>query len=406
MYFESAGLKIITDPWLVGPAFLTGWWLASPSSQEAMACLQEADVIYISHNHPDHLSPETLAHIPKDKLFICANFESQSTQKALKSLGFTRVIALDFGEIYALSDRVLCAVFKSGDFRDDSGLYLCLEGHEVLLSVDSNFLNRHILPQHLTLLCTAFASGASGFPLCFENYSLEEKRAICARNKTHAKAQVKTMLQICKPQFYMPYAGMFVEKANRDQEIRAQNAKNSPQDFKALCKTHSVGYIEPLQDRTLHFSTQGLQTHTTPHHPLPPINPETYIARFKENFNYDAQKLIDYLQHSGYSDKQIVTFVPTNDDFSVVVGLRVEANFANQTFRIIEPTEEILESQEDFRVMVLKIRAEVLACVVEKHLPFEDFSIGFHCRIYRQPNTYESAFWFHFTNVYAHTCLV
>ncbi|CCB80207.1 hypothetical protein HBZC1_12210 [Helicobacter bizzozeronii CIII-1] len=44
--------------------------------------------------------------------------------------------------------------------------------------------------------------------------------------------------------------------------------------------------------------------------------------------------------------------------------------------------------------------------MVEKHLPFEDFSIGFHCRIYRQPNTYESTFWFHFTNVYAHTCLV
>ncbi|WP_158651983.1 hypothetical protein [Helicobacter bizzozeronii] len=111
-------------------------------------------------------------------------------------------------------------------------------------------------------------------------------------------------------------------------------------------------------------------------------------------------------KHSGYSDKQIVTFVPTNDDFSVVVDLRVEANFANQTFRILEPTEGILESQEGFRVMVLKIRAEVLACVIEKHLPFEDFSIGFHCRIYRQPNTYESTFWFHFTNVYAHTCLV
>ncbi|CCB80206.1 FIG00713371: hypothetical protein [Helicobacter bizzozeronii CIII-1] len=151
LYFESAGLKIITDPWLVGPAFLTGWWLASPSSQEAMACLQEADVIYISHNHPDHLGPETFVHIPKDKFFICANFESQSTKKALKSLGFTRVIALDFGEIYAFNDRISCAVFKSGDFRDDSGLYLCLEGHEVLLSVDSNFLNRHTLPQHLTL---------------------------------------------------------------------------------------------------------------------------------------------------------------------------------------------------------------------------------------------------------------
>ncbi|WP_158653168.1 hypothetical protein [Helicobacter bizzozeronii] len=32
----------------------------------------------------------------------------------------------------------------------------------------------------------------------------------------------------------------------------------------------------------------------------------------------------------------------------------MEANFANQTFRTLEPTEGILESQEGFRVMVLK----------------------------------------------------
>ncbi|WP_231899483.1 hypothetical protein [Helicobacter acinonychis] len=31
---------------------------------------------------------------------------------------------------------------------------------------------------------------------------------------------------------------------------------------------------------------------------------------------------------------------------------------------------------------------------------FEDFSIGFHCRILRSPNVYESAFWFHSTNLY------
>ncbi|WP_233708968.1 MBL fold metallo-hydrolase [Helicobacter baculiformis] len=403
LYFESAGLKIITDPWLLGSAFLTGWWHATPSSQEALECLQRSDVIYISHNHPDHLSPETLSLVSKDKLFICANFASKSTEKALKSLGFTRVITLDFAQIYALHDHAFCAVFKSGDFRDDSGLYLCLEGHEILLTVDSNFLNRHVLPRELTLLCSAFSSGASGFPLCFDNYSLEEKRAICARNKAHMKSQVKQTLEICKPQFYMPYAGMFTEGALRDLEIKRENPKNTPKDYQKLCMNLGVGYLAPRQDRILHLSARGLQVNSTPHTPLTPSDPEVYIAHYKKTYIYDAQKLIAYLQNSNYVDKQIVTFIPTNDNFSAVVAPRVEANFACQTFRVLDPQEEVVRFQENFRVMVLKIRAEILACVVENHLPFEDFSIGFHCRIWRNPNTYESAFWFHFTNVYANT---
>ena len=32
--------------------------------------------------------------------------------------------------------------------------------------------------------------------------------------------------------------------------------------------------------------------------------------------------------------------------------------------------------------------------------PWEDLSIGFQCRIYRNPNVYNSEFWHYFTNYY------
>ncbi len=86
-------------------------------------------------------------------------------ENSLKGIGFTCIYALDFKEIVALSPKVQASVLKSGDFRDDSGLYLCLDNHEILLSVDSNFLNHYVLPKEITMLVTSFASGSSGFPL-------------------------------------------------------------------------------------------------------------------------------------------------------------------------------------------------------------------------------------------------
>ena len=39
-------------------------------------------------------------------------------------------------------------------------------------------------------------------------------------------------------------------------------------------------------------------------------------------------------------------------------------------------------------------------CTIYNKIPREDFSIGFQIRINRSPNTYESKFWYHFTNNY------
>ena len=53
------------------------------------------------------------------------------------------------------------------------------------------------------------------------------------------------------------------------------------------------------------------------------------------------------------------------------------------------------------RYLQIKVRASELALVLKEGKPWEDLSIGFQCRIYRQPNIYNSDFWFYFTNIYA-----
>ena len=102
IYFELDGKSIMTDPWLIGSAFLNGWWLKDPSPSDSLELLKNVDYVFISHNHPDHLNPETLNYLPKDTEIIVPNFVSHSTSKYLHSLGFTNVIEVDFSMIYQI----------------------------------------------------------------------------------------------------------------------------------------------------------------------------------------------------------------------------------------------------------------------------------------------------------------
>ena len=110
-------------------------------------------------------------------------------------------------------------VFKSGDFRDDSGLFFSYGSFTFLSTVDSNDLNFHKFPKNVTLFASSFAGGASGYPLCFDNIQNFEKERIMQRNLKAIKATVRQNINRCSAKFFMPYAGFFIEKAKRDSEI-------------------------------------------------------------------------------------------------------------------------------------------------------------------------------------------
>ena len=65
---------------------------------------------------------------------------------------------------------------KSGDFRDDSGIYFSIGKFKSILAVDTNSINFFSLPNNITFLASSFAGGASGYPVCFDNLEIDEKK--------------------------------------------------------------------------------------------------------------------------------------------------------------------------------------------------------------------------------------
>ena len=406
LIFTLGEVSFATDPWLLGSAFCNGWWLSAPSPEDSFAQINKCNFIYISHNHPDHLHPESLINIRKDMPILTADFLSGSTQNLLQELGFNNVLAMDFVSALTDKDKELSfSVLKSGDFRDDSGLFIEHGNFKCLLTVDSNFLDFARFPQ-VDLLCSSFAGGASGFPLCFANYTDQEKKSVVARNRRAIKATNFMNIKATNAKYFMPYASFFVEAADRDLFIRERNLKNSIKDFEEICTANGTDLFDVRDEQFYKFKgSQLISKHVDPAKKMIPSNINDRLKYDVEKVDKELpEKVVKYFEGCQFEDDLLVELLPTNDEFSDYKYF-FQLDFKNKLYKICESGFIDKKIEKDtlargMRYLQIKVRKAELLDVISNGKPWEDLSIGFQCRIYRQPNIYNSEFWFYFTNIY------
>lgn len=405
---QTPRYKFAIDPWIIGPAFCRGWWLANPSPADSFDELNTCNFIYISHNHPDHLHPQTLGLLDKNVTLLTAGFASRSTENYLAELGFSCVIPLSFDGSYVDGDHeFLFGAIKSGDFRDDSGFLFQAGGFSAIFSVDSNFCDFHRFPQSLTLLASSFAGGASGFPLCFQTLSQAQKQSVTTRNRNAIRAVNERMITKAKPAFFMPYAGMFKEIAARDSYILKHNIKNAIPDYLEICQKHGAGLLNVLEKPEHCFlGSQLVSSKTIEIDPMEDQDPGSYIAAAKMTFGLtDRERISQYFTASGFHGDLNLILTLCDDDFNALDEDNIWVEFRAHEqprvdFRSTGP--DLAEYHQTSRVNCLhiKARAEALRQVIDELLPWEDLLIGFQTQVNRVPDTYNSDFWYHFTNIY------
>tara|TARA_B110000238_G_scaffold193133_1_gene229214 strand:- start:973 stop:2646 length:1674 start_codon:yes stop_codon:yes gene_type:complete len=411
LLFNCGSINIITDPWILGPCFLNGWWHHPPPSSDAFEQLLNADLVYISHNHPDHMHEDTLIklfqHRP-DIPIVIPDFKTKSAERPLRSRGFTNILPLAFNQIHKLAGHdIYISILKSGDFRDDSGLYLSYGKKQALMTVDSSALNHYVLPTEIDFLATSFAAGASGHPWCFDHYSEDEKLQITCNRHLSVKDSIFKYIDVCKPKLYMPYAGYFSELAPRDKYIKKNNIKNSQQTIAyEVADLHpNIITIDPINTDKINIS-KSITSHSS--------NIERAVMSNKdinqringehvpneEIFFTHAQ---EYFSASQFKDELILYLLPCESDFSPLDnGLII--NFNKQIDITLARHQDV---QLDYnldrpsqRQLLIKVRATALWQVIQHQKSWEELSIGFHCRIHRKPDVYNSDFWYHFSNIY------
>ena len=93
---ESAGRRIVTDPWWAGPAY-THQWYPWPTPRPDGIAERPIDYLYLSHGHEDHLHAATLNTLPKAGHRTATELLSGSMVGYLRQLGFRNVIELRHG---------------------------------------------------------------------------------------------------------------------------------------------------------------------------------------------------------------------------------------------------------------------------------------------------------------------
>jgi len=410
-FFNHAFLKIIgknfsfsTDPWAIGPAFNTGWWLKHRTKDDWIQSLNKSNFIYISHNHPDHLHPLTLSKINKNIPIIVPNFITDSTGRYIDELGFKNTIRLDFNIQYNLknTDLVIC-LLKSGDFREDSGIYFSHGKFSGLLSVDSNMLNFERFPK-VDLYAGSFAGGATGYPLMFENYKLSEQVKIAERDTNFTKIKKLRYLKKIRPFYFMPYAGFFEEKLERDIKIKKNNKKNSIKDFSYFCKKNDIELLDVIKKDFYNFKGKKLiSSKSIIKKYTKDLDKEKYLEYYKSEYNkIDENFIKNYFTNSDYKDNLHLYILLTDDNFKLITE-NYFIDFSNDKIvfkRLQNFTKSNILKNSKFRKLVLKVRKESFLNTIYNKLPWEDLSIGFQCKVFRNPNVYNVNFWHHFTNTY------
>ena len=401
---EGPNFKFATDPWAIGPAFANGWWLKDNTKVDWLKELNECNFIYISHNHPDHLNYSTLKLCNKKIPIITPNFLNNSTSKLLEDYGFKKIYKFNFNENINLKGTKLIFTFlKSGDFRDDSGIYFSHGKFTCLADVDSNSINFDKLPL-VDLYCSSYAGGATAYPIMFDNYSNKDK---IWKQKVDSIFLLKKKIENIKntkSKYFLPYAGSFENKLKRDIFVRDNLYKNKISDYEIRLKNSKTLLLNINKyDSFVFKSSKLVKKLQIKKNKSLDFDKDKFLIDFKKENIINKKYIMTYFNKSGFSDSLILKIDLVNDNFkkkflTFFVDFRESSKVKVKFNDIYLGNTQVYG--ENLKFLNLKIRSESFMHVIYNKLPWEDLLIGFQCKVLRIPNIYNVKFWNHFTNIY------
>ncbi|XP_043831349.1 cytidine monophosphate-N-acetylneuraminic acid hydroxylase-like [Dromiciops gliroides] len=396
--------KMIFDPWLTGPAFARGWWLLHEPPSDWLERLCQADLIYISHMHSDHLSYPTLKKLAdrRSNIPIYVGNTERPVFWNLKQSGvpLTNIHVVPFGIWQEVDQNLRFMILMDGVHPEmDTCIIVEYKGHKILNTVDCTRPNGGRLPEHVDLMMSDFAGGASGFPMTFSGGKFtEEWKAQFI--KTERKKLLNYKAQLVKdlqPRIYCPFAGYFVESHPSDKYIKETNTKNDPNELNNLIKKISnVSTWTPQPGAVLDLGRMLKD----PTDSKSIINPPAGTKIYKDSWDFEPylQTLSDaiedeifrhsswikeYFTWAGFKNYNLVIrMIETDEDFNTLsTGYNYLVDFLDLSFPAERPS-------RDHPYEEIRSRIGVIRHVVKHGLLWDDLYIGFQTRLQRDPDVY------------------
>lgn len=237
LIIETSDVKIWTDPWLFGKAFMESWSLL-PAANWKDEYYDEIDYLWISHEHPDHFHLPTLKSMPaKFKERVTLLFQKNNSNKmpeAFKSLGFKNIQLLPHRKIVSITSATKVHCCQIGP-TPDSSLAIINNGCTLLNLNDCEANSKD---------CKLFYKDLGKVDVLLNQFSLAGYRGqfdYATTLKKNAQGILENMIQNhkdLKADVTIPIAS-FVYFSDEDNKY-VNSFINTPMDVKAYFDNHNL----------------------------------------------------------------------------------------------------------------------------------------------------------------------
>lgn len=402
---EYNGFKLVTDPWLDGPAFLDAWTQYPPPTCDTNTVASDTDAIWITHEHPDHLNPRTLDHFSNETPIYLPELNYRRLSTRLRGLGFENVHSLPTDTPYQLTDDIEAACFESNSTWNDSILALNCGGFKILNFNDAglNWKVNRAIPD-ADLIAAGFASGASGYPITWNHLDVEQKTQMIQDRNEQCLQQCERFVEMFDAEYLLPFAKFFELVQPEHKPYRELIEKNRPSDVAEYLDYHKVTVLDLLPGEIWHGKDDSIERRPNREQFFDEEFKEQYLQNTFESqepvvdepFNLTHSELATYFESLGNSE-----LVSKIEDFALTLSLTGENENFNALIRIrggnieYRPTGEPISigELEAENHVTMSCPAELVQYVVRNDRSWDDIHVGYWCNFDRHPDEYNLEFW-------------
>jgi hypothetical protein len=290
---HDRGPVVVTDPWIVGPAYFGSWTLSHEIPDEQREAVLGCQYVWLSHGHPDHLSGDSL-NLLKGKRILLPDHHGARIKRDLEGQGFAVEVLAD-RRWYQLSPRirVLCVA----DYNQDAILLVEVGG--VLVANLNDASDRgwgKLVKNTIKGYKTSFLLALSGYgDADLINYFDEAGQRILppAAKKVPPGRSIARRTELLGARFFIPFSSM--HRYQRSDSFWADEF-STPIDAYALGFESTKAELLPAYVR-YHCDTGKLEEIRPTALQVQVLEPEAFGDNWSEMLGAeDVEKLRDYFK--------------------------------------------------------------------------------------------------------------